>query len=137
MTWAWTSIAGVRDRFALGEVSVILAPALVAARRRLPPDTSVSYPGPRLWSEKTCRASRRAPIGEERRRMSDLKLATYQGAQGARAGIIAGDTIFDVAESTAVRPMRRCSTCCATGTQRAASFGTPPSRRPAGAADVR
>ena len=29
--------------------------------------------------------------------MSDLKLATYQSPQGARAGVIVGDTIFDIA----------------------------------------
>ena len=32
--------------------------------------------------------------------MSDLKLATYQSPQGARAGVIVGDTIFDIAEIT-------------------------------------
>jgi hypothetical protein len=30
--------------------------------------------------------------------MSDLKLATYQSPRGARAGVIIGDTVFDVAE---------------------------------------
>ena len=32
--------------------------------------------------------------------MSDLKLATYQSPQGARAGVIVVDTIFDIAEIT-------------------------------------
>jgi 2-keto-4-pentenoate hydratase/2-oxohepta-3-ene-1,7-dioic acid hydratase in catechol pathway len=32
--------------------------------------------------------------------MSELKLVTYQSPQGARAGFVAGETIFDVAAAT-------------------------------------
>ena len=55
--------------------------------------------------------------------MSQYKLVTYQSPQGARAGFLLGETIFRHCGGD--RPpglRRRCSTCCATGTPRAASL---------------
>ena len=61
--------------------------------------------------------------------MSELKLVTYQSPQGARAGFVVGETIFDIAEITGRPAYAPCSTCCATGMRRAASCGTSPRRQ--------